>query len=165
MYLSENEQELSLQEKLFCCFYVELSNPIEAAVAAGYKSSEAFTLLFEPKIKRFIKKSLKNREKLMKEGAKAALMRLAFGRTNDIAALAFSEEVPKDIDALDLFCISEIKKVKGGGVEIKLADRLEAIKMLCELEEKSKSADKTDSFFDALKNTAPSPAGDDSENG
>lgn len=64
------------------------------------------------------------------------LKRLAFGSCKDAAVLAFTEELPPPdvIERLDLFNVSEIKRVKGGGVEVKLFDRLKALEKLFELE-------------------------------
>ena len=44
----------------------------------------------------------------------------------------FSEEniTPERIASLDLFNVSEIKKVKGGGVEVKFFDRQKAIEKI-----------------------------------
>ncbi|MBQ7047014.1 MAG: terminase small subunit, partial [Oscillospiraceae bacterium] len=62
------------------------------------------------------------------------LERLAFGRANDAALLVFSEELPsaETIDSLDLFNVSEMKRIKGGGVEIKLFDRQKAMERIYE---------------------------------
>ena len=62
--------------------------------------------------------------------------KLAFGSVNDAVRLLFAEEL--DVDALkkmDLFNVAEIKRVKGGGMEIKFADRLKALQCLEQLRE------------------------------
>ena len=77
----------------------------------------------------------------------AGLKRLAFGSCTDAVYLVFADELPPPavIEGLDLFNVSEIKRVKGGGVEIKLFDRLKALEKLSELEnsfnDRSKAAD------------------------
>lgn len=65
---------------------------------------------------------------------KSGLERIAFGSSNDAALLVFSEEMPNPdkISELDLFNVSEIKRVKGGGVEVKLFDRQKALERLYE---------------------------------
>ena len=70
----------------------------------------------------------------------AGLSRLAFGAANDAAKLVFADDLPPKemLDALDLFHVSELKRVKGGGVEVKLFDRQRAMERLLEL---SASAD------------------------
>ena len=75
--------------------------------------------------------------KISDEEIISGLERLAFGRTNDAAALVFSEEVtPQRIIESDFFNVSEIKKVKGGGVEIKFFDRQKALERLWDYKEK-----------------------------
>jgi hypothetical protein len=65
---------------------------------------------------------------------RAGLERIAFGSANDAAYLVFSEEIPEPekLEKLDLFNVSEIKRVKGGGVEVKLFDRQKAMERLYE---------------------------------
>ncbi len=60
------------------------------------------------------------------------LRKLAFGDINDAVRLAFSEELPspQELEGMNLLNISEIKRVKGGGVEIKIFDRLKALERL-----------------------------------
>jgi hypothetical protein len=64
----------------------------------------------------------------------SGLERLAFGSCNDAVYLVFSEELPPAdvISGLDLFNVSEVKRVKGGGVEVKLFDRQKALEKLLE---------------------------------
>lgn len=60
--------------------------------------------------------------------------RLAFGNINDAVFLVFGEELPphSTIAKLDLFNVSELKRVKGGGVEIKIFDRQKALEKMLE---------------------------------
>lgn len=83
---------------------------------------------------------------------KEGLKQLAFGKCNDAVFLAFAEELPPPslIENLDLFNVSEIKRVKGGGVEIKLFDRLEALEKLYEIENSSESNDRAEKLINAL---------------
>ena len=101
---------------------------------------------------------------------KAGLERLAFGRINDAVELVFAEEVtPAKIRQADLYNVSEIKKIKGGGVEIKFFDRQKALERLEELNEKIQTRGNAQALVQALcldENEAPiSPdtLGDDSE--
>lgn len=60
--------------------------------------------------------------------------RLAFGCVSDAVSLMFSEEAtPEEIERLDLFAVSEIKRKKNGDIEIKFFDRLKALDKLREL--------------------------------
>ena len=57
--------------------------------------------------------------------------RLAFGCISDAVCLLFSDEVSlEEIEKMDLFNISEIKRKKGGDIEIKFFDRLKALEKL-----------------------------------
>ena len=60
--------------------------------------------------------------------------RLAFGNINDATFLVFSEELPppSTIAKLDLFNVSELKRIKVGGVEIKIFDRQKALEKMLE---------------------------------
>lgn len=80
------------------------------------------------------------------------LERLAFGNSNDAVMLVFSDDIPNPnlVSELDLFNVSEIKKVKGGGVEIKLFDRLKALEKMFEFVSSYDSVNTADSFIKAL---------------
>ena len=70
------------------------------------------------------------REKARKR-IKRGYERLAFGSIADAVRLIFTEE--PDLAALskmDLFNIAEIKRPKGGGMEIKFFDRIKALQCL-----------------------------------
>ena len=110
-------------------------------------------LLTEPEILRLVRKHRRLRNRLAKNAAREVLRRLVLAPVNDAARLALSEEIPPELDGMELYGISEIKKVKGGGVEVKLINRLEAIRLMYELESRAGDQKKTDSFFAALKNT------------
>lgn len=57
--------------------------------------------------------------------------RLAFGCISDAISLLFSDEISREeIEKMDLFNISEIKRKKGGDIEIKFFDRLKALEKL-----------------------------------
>lgn len=60
--------------------------------------------------------------------------RIAFGDVSDPVRLLFCEEVtPRALKNMDLFTISEIKRPKGGGMEIKFFDRIRALQCMQEL--------------------------------
>lgn len=148
----------------FCCYYVMSGNPEEAAIRAGYAKetalSKAAELLKNPKNCKLIAelKSIFSDCSPVKSG----LRRLAFGSCKDAVTLAFAEELPPShvIERLDLFNVSEIKRDKNGGVEIKFCDRLKALEKLYELENSCSSRDMAADLINAL--TAASPAEVDS---
>lgn len=127
---------LSDRETLFCGYYVELGSGFEAARRAGYKKSAenaTVRLLAREDIQQEIL-----RQRARRHYAKAALSglaRLAFGSVNDAVRLTCAEgELPEEeIAELDLFAVSELKKTKGGGCEVKLCDRQKALALLLEL--------------------------------
>lgn len=87
----------------------------------------------------------------MTEGFK----RLAFGDIQDAVKLLFEteENILSSLPSLDLFNISEIKRQKGGGMEIKFFDRIKALEKLREIT----GADERQtalSFYDALEKSA-----------
>lgn len=60
--------------------------------------------------------------------------RIAFGDVRDPVRLLFCEDVtPRALKSMDLFNISEIRRPKGGGMEIKFFDRIRALQCLQEL--------------------------------
>ena len=79
--------------------------------------------------------------------------RLAFGCISDAVCLLFSDEVsPEEIEKMDLFNIAEIKRKKGGDIEIKFFDRLKALEKLTEITDCSSSAES--SIFSAIEKSA-----------
>ena len=94
------------------------------------------------------------KEKKAVNAVEKGLMRLAFGSVADAMKLMLCEDAmtSEDIEKLDLFNVSEIKRPKGGGLEIKFFDRLKALEKLAALgggEENSQS-----SFIKALSEGA-----------
>jgi hypothetical protein len=90
------------------------------------------------------------------------LERLAFGSINDAVFLVFSEELPppSTIAKLDLFNVSELKRVKGGGVEVKIFDRQKAIEKMLDYSTTSDNSVTAKNLIEAL---SASNGGDTSE--
>lgn len=60
--------------------------------------------------------------------------RIAFGSVKDAVRLLFCEEPTAQLlGRMDLFSIAEIKRPRGGGMEIKFFDRMRAMQALAEL--------------------------------
>ena len=131
------EEKTLSREKLFCCWYSRLGSVQEAARLAGFSEdtalAEGLKLLESAKYRRYINK-LSKCSMPAAELVRKVLERLAFGSASDAAALVFSESMPspESIARMDLFNVSEIKRVKGGGVEVKLFDRQKALEKLYE---------------------------------
>ncbi len=70
-----------------------------------------------------------------REQALEGLSHIAFGGVTDPIRLLFCEEVtPAALRKMDLYTISEIKRPRGGGMEIRFYDRIKALQSLLELE-------------------------------
>lgn len=154
----KSENDLKSKRNAFCCYYVTLGNIEEAAVKAGFcrenALSEGISCLKSAECRRNIAKL---RETLSdSNNVTAGLKRLAFGNCSDAVYLVFADELPSPevIERLDLFNVSEIKRVKGGGVEIKLFDRLKALEKLFELENSFAERGKAAGLMAALTSSA-----------
>ena len=76
------------------------------------------------------------------ETAREVFRRLAFGSIRDAVRLLFCEDVnPRVLKNMDLFSVSEIKRSKDGSIAIQFFDRMEALRMLSELENASGGAE------------------------
>lgn len=148
------EKNLQQKRKSFCCNYVLLGNVAEAAVRAGFDRENALlegvACLESAECKRLISQL---RDILSDSGnVVAGLKRLAFGSCTDAVYLVFADELPPPsvISNLDLFNVSEIKRVKGGGVEVKLFDRQKALEKLFEFENTCSDRGNAASLIEAL---------------
>ncbi len=86
----------------------------------------------------------------------SGILRLCFGSINDVIKLVLRQEelADSEIDRLDLFSISELKKQKDGGFEIKFFNRLQALEKLEQIAEKKEQADGAGEFYQLLKSGA-----------
>ena len=140
-------------EERFAKLLLVLGSPEEAALRLGISPDKALgeglRLAAKKKVKSYVEKN--SGADTCRAEVLAGLRRLAFGRINDALTL-----LGDDFDGLclDLYNVSEIKRAKGGGVEIKFFDRLEALKRLAEIGERTSGSDSADSFFAALKDSA-----------
>ncbi len=143
------------REKLFCKFYSVFRNPRESAAAAGFAfaSSKSVKLLERADIRREIKQlEIKNQTSFSE--VVSGLRRLAFGSSADAVKLIFRDEISDDeIEHLDLFNVSDIKRPKNGGLEIKFFDRQKALERLLEISELDDSSGAS-SFLTALEKGA-----------
>lgn len=147
---------MTKKEKIFCRVYAALNNLKEAAVHAGFPAESAQAvgealIAREDIFKEVAQLSAKNSDSLC-DKAVAGLLRIAFGNADDCIRLLFCDEEP-DLSSMNLFNVSEIKRPKGGGLEIKFADRMKALALLYEIGKQSEDADAV-SFFECLENTA-----------
>ena len=113
----------------------------------------------ESEVARIVSALKKNRSKYEKELAAtraeliAGYRRLAFGSVADAVKLLFHDGgEPLDPETLDLFAVSDLKRPKGGGLEIKFFDRQRALERLEALV--SGDADGALPFYRALERSA-----------
>ena len=132
-------------------------NPKEAAIKAGYSNASAEQtaqkLLSRKDINEYLEKIKIDLKKDQILGlAITALKRLIFCRPNDVLILALKSQdlSESQIENLDLFQISEIKKLKDGGFEFKFTDRIKAIDCLISLMDKMEDDSGAENFFRAL---------------
>lgn len=152
-------KSLNDMQKLFCCNYVKLGNVGEAAVKAGFSPETALMDGMECLENKACRRLISRLKKSCYSGSAeiiSGLERLAFGSCNDAVYLVFSEELPPPqvISKLDLFNVSEIKRVKGGGVEVKLFDRQKALEKMLDFLNCSDNANGAESLLAALTSSA-----------
>lgn len=150
-----NIKELTAKEILFCTYFSLGRNPREAAVKSGFIFPEkyAMKLLGRKDIQEEIARLDKQRKATDKDIA-MGFSRLAFGCVSDAVSLLFKDEVSaSDIEKMDLFNVSEIKRKKSGDIEIKFFDRLKALEKLTEITETS-SEENENSIFHAIQKGA-----------
>lgn len=150
---------------MFCrIFCKQNKNPKKAAIKAGYPSTNAEKiankLLANEEILQLIK-SIKmeiKKEKIF-QVAYSALKKIISSNTNDAVVLAakFEDFDYEQIKKLNLFQITQIKKLKDCSFEFNFIDKLKAVEtllLLLEKLEKKDSGAKLTSFLNALTNTS-----------
>lgn len=160
------KKTLSQREKDFCICYAQCGNSYEAAVKAGYvknPAKEGERLLCRSDISDEIAFLEKQLEQTMGCLAKTGYQRLAFGNIADAVSLLYMDKPSKEeLEKMDLFSVSEIKKPKDGAMEIKFFDKLKALE---KLEILSTGKDKEiNPFYEALKAGVDILSEGDSEN-
>ena len=94
-------------------------------------------------------KTRKTRARRVKKGYET----LAFGGIEDAVRLLFCEDLkPEDLEGLDLYNVAEIRRPRGGGMEIKFFDRQKALERLEELQ--AGASDGALPFYRALERSA-----------
>ena len=95
-----------------------------------------------------IKRLGKCRTSSLSEIATVGYRRLAFGKISDAVSLLYMENPSREqLEHMDLFLVSEIKRPKDGSMEIKFFDRLKALEKLTNDSEKE---DRAIPFYDAI---------------
>lgn len=145
-------KEIGKKERLFCLNLILTGNGREAAARAGYAMPglTALKLMNLERVKRELER-LRAENKPLASELVTGLRRLAFGSAADALRLLYCDEAPPDgeIEKMDLFCVSDIKRPKGGGMEIKFFDRLKALESLARLSALT-SSDSAATLIEAL---------------
>ena len=123
-------KELTRKEKLFCLYYAMDQDAPQAAARAGYASPReaAARLLQREDVRSVICDCTP--PAVREDEILAGYRKLAFGSGADALRLLFGSVPPDELDQLDLFNVSEIKRPKDGALEIKFFDRLKALEHL-----------------------------------
>lgn len=152
------ENRLKTKEKLFCIYYCQSRSPRTAAANAGYgvfAKKTAAKLLSRTDIQSEIER-IDSVMPVSQSEVVGGYRSLAFGSAADAFSLVLrgdDEMSIQQIENLDLLNVSEIKKPKGGGLEIKFFDRLKALEKLQELSSAQDGTD-TPAFYDAIEKSA-----------
>lgn len=147
---------LTSKQLAFCRHFVRTRNGREAAAAAGFSlfpERTAQRLLADKRVRAQIE-ALEKDVAATRAELVAGYRRLAFGSVSDAVRLLMQEPdgEPLDLDRLDLFLVSDIKRPKGGGMEIKFFDRQKALERLEELQ--AGNSDSALPFYRALERSA-----------
>lgn len=149
--MERKSKGLTAKEKTFCNCFVSCGSADEAAYSAGFvrnpkRSGEE--LLCRDDIADEIKRLGKCRTSSLSEIATVGYRRLAFGKISDAVSLLYMENPSREqLEHMDLFLVSEIKRPKDGSMEIKFFDRLKALEKLTDDSEKE---DRATPFYDAI---------------
>lgn len=94
------------------------------------------------------------RKKTLQEQIEQGLLDIALGSVSDAISLLFmtEEEIIERLPKLKLINVSEIKRPKGGGMEIKFFDRIKALERLGT--DNISDSDSSLSFYEALEKSA-----------
>lgn len=125
------------REALFCRNCALLGSAKEAATLAGYPAKSLDktlrALLAREEIREKIAEELRALSGEAIRGlALRGLCRIAFGGVSDAVKLAYLEEAPSPgvLSGMDLFALSELRRPKSGGCEIRFYDRIKALELL-----------------------------------
>lgn len=158
------EKKLTSREREFCSCFLNTGSSSLAAQRAGWSKNPEQAgekLLCRKEIADEIEALARQREKSLANMASVGYQRLAFGNIADAVSLLYMENPSRaDLNEMDLFLVSEIKRPKDGSMEIKFFDRLKALE---KLESKQEEENGVQSLFDAIDEGAKSVGSDKAE--
>lgn len=128
------KKQLSPREKAFCGYFANTGDAEASARKAGYIADckrRGDALLCKDAAVEEIERQLSKRRRVMARLAAIGYQRLAFGSIADALRLLYmGEPDAAQLEEMDLFLISEIKRNKDGMLEIKFFDRMKALDKL-----------------------------------
>lgn len=157
-------RNLSAKEELFCEYYKLLRSPREAAARAGFSFPERSGIRLLKK--EAVKKAVESASIASEAAAADGLRRIAFGSVTDAVYLCTCGDIltREQLEALDLYMVSELKFTKGGGIEVKFFDRIKALDGLTALSAETVGSS-AEPFYRALCEGAKNLASEAAENG
>lgn len=153
---TSRQRTLSDKETLFCEYYLICRSARDAAARAGYRLFPERTGMRLLREKRIRTKIAALRRSEDRSEAAAGLSRIAFGSTSDAVRLLYAEDppTPQELERMDLFSVAEIRRTKGGGMEIKFFDRIKALEKLSELSASAEGECGMNEFVSAIQRGA-----------
>ncbi len=140
--------------KDFARMFVRTRNGAETAVRLGVRPEEARRAEADLLSRQAVQNEIRRLDSGDQQSlcyVKTGLSRLAFGAVNDAVALAFDDEPEAErIMRADLFNVAEIKRPKGGGIEMKFFDRQKALEKLVELDPQLREVSAAEAFLEAF---------------
>lgn len=131
------EGKISKKDRLLIFELLRSRNVFDACKRAGVELSAAFKKLRNKRFKNEMTE-LDGMLSPLKNEALEGYRKIAFGNANEAVKLIFNDEMKKsELENIELFNISEIKRPKGGGLEIKFFDKLKALEKISQLTSES----------------------------
>ena len=147
---------LKPKEKLFCIYCCEYHSGVTAAALAGYPLPKLSSA------KLLARKDVQSEITRLREATAASPYEirngyrlLALGDCTDAFRLLFTDEEPdtSELEKMNLLNVSEIKRAKNGGIEIKFFDRIKALEHLENMSADTQS-DSALPFYDVIERSA-----------
>ena len=140
------------KEKEFCRLTAICGDPERAAREAGYRSADKWRrLICRADIAGEIRKNASTLRSIYRDTAMCGLYRMAFGKQSDALKLLYrANPSDKELEAMDLTSVAEIKRTKEKSVEIKFFERVKAAEKLNTLFNSSEELNSSGGLIEAM---------------
>ena len=146
----QSTKQLTAKQRAFCAAFACTGDCVQAAKQAGYgkhPERRGAALLGNEAVREEIERVTRLQGKVFANMAQLGYRRLAFGGVADAVSLLYRDcPTAEELDRMDLFRVSEIRKPKDGMLEIKFFDRLKALEKL----EQQQNGDGFGDLFQAI---------------